>query len=177
MRSRGTACSAASSSKRSGTRRVDGFVMCGIAGALSFGDFRITAEYVTRMRETLVHRGPDGAGTWVDDDGRVGLGARRLAILDLSEAAEQPLANEDGTIRIAYNGEIYNHAEVRRELERAHAFRTDHSDTETIVHAFEEWGIDSLHRLRGMFALALWDGRKRELWLARDRIGIKPLYW
>ena len=151
--------------------------MCGIAGTLSFGEFRVTADYVTRMRETLVHRGPDGAGTWVDDDGRIGLGARRLAILDLSEAAEQPLANEDGKVRIAYNGEIYNHAELRRELERTHTFRTDHSDTETIVHAFEEWGIDCLHRLRGMFALALWDGRRRELWLARDRIGIKPLYW
>src|ERR671929_297616 len=108
--------------------------MCGIAGALAFAG-QIDEPFVTRMRETLVHRGPDGAGTWVDDDGRVGLGTRRLAILDLSEAAEQPLANEDGTIRIAYNGEIYNHAEVRRELERTHAFRTDHSDTETIVHA------------------------------------------
>jgi asparagine synthase (glutamine-hydrolysing) len=155
--------------------------MCGIVGALRFdgGDFRVTEPYVTRMRETVVHRGPDGGETWVDGDGRIGLGFRRLAIIDLSDAAMQPMTNEDGSIRLVFNGEIYNHAEIRRELEAigGHTWRTDHSDTEMIVHAFEEWGIDCLHRFRGMFALALWDARSQELWLVRDRIGIKPLYF
>lgn len=112
-------------------------------------------------------------------DGRVGLGNRRLAILDLSGAAAQPMSNEDGTVWITFNGEIYNHAGLRAELEWAggHRWKTDHSDTEVVVHAFEEWGIGCLDRLRGMFAFALWDARSRELWLVRDRIGIKPLYY
>ena len=154
--------------------------MCGIAGTLSFEpSFRVTREHVDRMRETLAHRGPDGADTWVDDDGRIGLGFRRLAIIDLSDSAMQPMPNEDGSVRLVFNGEIYNHAEIRRELEQlgGHRFRTDHSDTEVIVHAFEQWGIDCIHRFRGMFALAIWDERAQELWLVRDRIGIKPLYW
>jgi asparagine synthase (glutamine-hydrolysing) len=153
--------------------------MCGIAGALSFGGFTVTDAYVTRMREQLVHRGPDGGDTWVSDDGRVGLGFRRLAIIDLSTDAMQPFANEDGSIRLLFNGEIYNHHEIRAELEAhgGHTWRTDHSDTEMIVHAFEQWGIDCIHRFRGMFALAIWDGRSDELWLVRDRIGIKPLYY
>jgi asparagine synthase (glutamine-hydrolysing) len=154
--------------------------MCGIAGVLSFADgpLTVTEPFVTRMREQLVHRGPDGGETWVSPDGRVGLGFRRLSIIDLSPAAMQPATNEDGSIRLVFNGEIYNHAEIRPELERlGHRFRTDHSDTEVIVHAFEEWGIDCLHRFRGMWGIALWDGRARELWLARDRIGIKPLYF
>jgi len=154
--------------------------MCGIAGTLSFEpSFRVTREHVDRMRETLAHRGPDGADTWVDDGGRIGLGFRRLAIIDLSDSAMQPMPNEDGSVRLVFNGEIYNHAEIRRELEQlgGHRFRTDHSDTEVIVHAFEQWGIDCIHRFRGMFALAIWDERTQELWLVRDRIGIKPLYW
>src|SRR5581483_3090797 len=154
--------------------------MCGIAGTLALDpSFSVTLEHVDRMRETLAHRGPDGADTWVADDGRVGLGFRRLAIIDLSDSAMQPMANEDGSVRLVFNGEIYNHAEIRRELEQlgGHTFRTDHSDTEVIVHAFEQWGIDCVQRLRGMFALAIWDERARELWLVRDRIGIKPLYW
>ena len=155
--------------------------MCGIAGVFAFrgSDFRASDEYVTRMRETVRHRGPDGGRTWVSADGAVGLGFRRLAIVDLDERAMQPMANEDGTVQLLFNGEIYNHLEIRRELEATgrHRFATDHSDTETIVHSFEEWGIDCLERLRGMFALAIWDGRARELWLARDRLGIKPLYY
>ena len=153
--------------------------MCGIAGALSWGTFEVVEPYVTRMRDSMVHRGPDGGGTWTSSDARVGLGARRLAIIDLSHAADQPVENEDGSIKLVYNGEIYNHAVVRAELERlgGHRFRTDHSDTEMLVHAFEEWGIDCLHRMRGMFAFALWDSRNRELWLVRDRVGIKPLYY
>jgi len=153
--------------------------MCGINGTLSLReDFRVREELVTRMRDTLAHRGPDGAGTWVSDDATVGLGFRRLAIIDLSEAAMQPMPNEKGDVRVVFNGEIYNHAEIRPELERlGHRFRTDHSDTEVIVHGFEEWGIDVVHRLRGMFAIGIWDAREQELWLVRDRIGIKPLYW
>ena len=153
--------------------------MCGIAGALSWGGFDVEEPYVTRMRDALAHRGPDGAGTWISPDRRVGLGSRRLAIIDLSHSADQPMANEDGSIQLVYNGEIYNHAEVRAELERlgGHTFRTDHSDTEMVVHAYEEWGVDCLHRFRGMFAFALWDSRSRALWLVRDRVGIKPLYY
>jgi asparagine synthase (glutamine-hydrolysing) len=153
--------------------------VCGIAGALSWGQLRLDGAYVTRIRDALVHRGPDGAGTWISDDGRVGLGSRRLAIIDLSHAADQPMGNEDGSIQLVYNGEIYNHAELRAELERlgGHVFRTDHSDTETLVHAYEQWGPGCLHRLRGMFAFALWDARAHALWLVRDRIGIKPLYY
>jgi asparagine synthase (glutamine-hydrolysing) len=154
--------------------------MCGIAGAVRFdpSSAPVGAELVTRMRETLAHRGPDGAATWVSPDGRAGLGFRRLAIIDLSEAAMQPMTNEDSSLRLVFNGELYNHAELRPELERlGHVFRTDHADTEVLVHAFEEWGIDCLKRFRGMFAFAVWDESAGELWLARDRIGIKPLYW
>lgn len=155
--------------------------MCGIVGALAFegSAFSITEPYITRMRDAMPHRGPDGAGAWIAPDGRVGLGHRRLSILDLSAAADQPMTNEDGSLWIAFNGEIYNHAEIRAELERlgGHRWKTDHSDTEVILHAFEEWGIDCLHRFRGMFAIALWDARRRELWLVRDRIGVKPLYY
>ena len=153
--------------------------MCGIAGALSWGAFEIEEPYVTRLRDSMTHRGPDDGGTWVSGDGRVGLGARRLAIIDLSHAADQPVSNEDGSLQLVYNGEIYNHAAVRAELEQigGHVFHTDHSDTEVLVHAFEQWGIDCLKRLRGMFAFALWDARDEELWLARDRVGIKPLYY
>ncbi|MHB1345377.1 MAG: asparagine synthase (glutamine-hydrolyzing), partial [Thermoleophilia bacterium] len=155
--------------------------MCGIVGAFVFGegDFCVTEPYIVRMRDTMVHRGPDGAGTWVSANGRVGLGHRRLSIIDLSSAAGQPMCNEDGTIWIVFNGEIYNHAEIRAELTAlgGHRWKTDHSDTEVIVHAFEEWGIECLHRFRGMFGIALWDGRTRELWLIRDRIGIKPVYY
>ncbi len=153
--------------------------MCGFAGTFVFdsGHFRVTEAYVTQLRETMVHRGPDGAGTWVDTDGRVGLGHRRLAIVDLSEAAAQPMS--DGRRWLAYNGEIYNHAEIRTELRQlGHSrWQTDHSDTEVLLHAFATWGIECLPRLRGMFAFALWDAATRELWLVRDRIGVKPLYY
>jgi len=155
--------------------------MCGIVGALTFsGDaFRVEDAYITRMRDAMRHRGPDGAGTWVSADGRVGFGHRRLAIIDLSDAAAQPMSNEDGSLQVVFNGEIYNHAAIRRELEATgnHTWRTDHSDTEVILHAFEEWGIECLDRFRGMFAIGLWDANRRELWLIRDRIGIKPLYY
>lgn len=155
--------------------------MCGIAGALSFKNsgFDIQEPYITRMRDTMTHRGPDGAGFWISADKRVGLGHRRLSIIDLSEKASQPMCNEDGSLWIVFNGEIYNHADIRLELEQrgGHRWKTDHSDTEVILHSFEEWGIECLHKFRGMFAIGLWDAGKRELWLIRDRIGIKPLYY
>src|SRR5919204_3509972 len=155
--------------------------MCGIVGALAFtkSHFTVTGPYINHMRDTMAHRGPDGAGTWISEDGRVGLGHRRLSIIDLSDAAAQPMCNEDGSLWVSFNGEIYNHAEIRAELEHTgcHQWKTDHSDTEVILHAFEQWGIDCLENFRGMFAIALWDARRRELWLARDRIGIKPLYF
>jgi asparagine synthase (glutamine-hydrolysing) len=126
------------------------------------------------MSATLVHRGPDSDGSFVD--GGTGLAARRLAIIDL-EHGDQPLANEDGSCTVVQNGEIYNFAELRHELVRlGHRIRT-HSDTETIVHAYEEWGLEFAERLRGMFAIAIWDTRTRTLVLARDRFGIKPLYY
>lgn len=153
--------------------------MCGLAGLVHFADpAQVERGLLTRMRDRMTHRGPDGAGLWVSDDGRVGLAHRRLAILDLSDAAAQPMTNEDGSCVVVFNGEIYNHADLRADLERAgHRFRTDHSDTEVIVHAYEEWGRSCVHRFRGMFAFALWDTRTRTVWLVRDRIGIKPLYY
>jgi asparagine synthase (glutamine-hydrolysing) len=155
--------------------------MCGVAGALAFSGsrFEITPPYLKRMTDAMAHRGPDGAGLWVEPGGRVALAHRRLSILDLSEAAAQPMSNDDGSLWLSYNGEIYNHAEIRKELEASGRYRwkTDHSDTEVILHAFEAWGIECLERFRGMFALALWDRRARALWLVRDRVGIKPLYY
>ncbi len=154
--------------------------MCGIAGIYCFeGTNTIESELLVRMRDTMLHRGPDDAGVWTSPDRRVGLAHRRLSIVDLSLDARQPMANEDGSLQVVFNGEIYNHAEIRTELEQRgnHRWKTDHSDTEVILHAFEEWGIDCVHRFRGMFAIALWDARKHTLWLIRDRIGIKPLYY
>ena len=155
--------------------------MCGISGVLAFknSNFQVTAEYLTRTRDTMIHRGPDGAGLWVSADRRVGLAHRRLSIIDLSSAASQPMSNADGSLQIVFNGEIYNYAQIRRELEESgrRRWRTDHSDTEVILQAFEEWGIACLEKFRGMFAIALWDATARRLWLIRDRIGVKPLYY
>ncbi|MCA9094081.1 MAG: asparagine synthase (glutamine-hydrolyzing), partial [Planctomycetaceae bacterium] len=155
--------------------------MCGIAGALVFSDstFQISNTYLSRIRDAMEHRGPDGGANWISPDGKIGLAHRRLSIIDLTTVANQPMCNEDGTLWVAFNGEIYNHAEIRAELQRigGHQWKTDHSDTEVILHAFEQWGIDCIKRFRGMFAIALWDVRKQELWLIRDRIGIKPLYY
>ena len=151
--------------------------MCGIAGWISPRG-RVRPEVVDAMRDALAHRGPDGAGTWCAADGRAGLGFRRLAIIDLAPAASQPMTNEDGRLHLVFNGEIYNHVELRGRLQaRGHRFRTDHSDTETIVHGYEEWGADVVHKLDGMFAFAIHDSRDGSLFLARDRVGIKPLYF
>jgi asparagine synthase (glutamine-hydrolysing) len=149
--------------------------MCGICGIASPSSSEpVSAALVRGMCRTIVHRGPDDEGIFAGK--RVGLGSRRLSIIDVS-GGHQPLSNEDGTVWISHNGEVYNFPAVRDELiARGHRFST-RTDTETIVHAYEEWGDDFVHRLRGMFAFALWDGRKERLLLVRDRLGIKPLYY
>jgi len=147
--------------------------MCGICGTASTRR-AADPERLAAMSATLAHRGPDSDGMFVD--GGVGLAARRLSIIDL-DTGDQPIANEDGSVVVVQNGEIYNYEELTHELVRAgHRFRT-HGDTEVIVHAYEEWGTAFAERLRGMFAIAIWDGRERRLVLARDRYGIKPLYY
>jgi asparagine synthase (glutamine-hydrolysing) len=154
--------------------------MCGIAGLFCYASSAsVDKDVLVRMRDTMIHRGPDGSGLWLSKDSRVGLAHRRLAIVDLSDAAAQPLCNEDLTVWTTFNGEIYNHLELRANLVKAgHIFRTDHSDTEVIVHGYEEWGIDGLVKaIEGDFALGLWDGRVRTMYLIRDRIGVKPLYF
>jgi len=149
--------------------------MCGIAGFVSVDGLDEHAESrAIRMRDIITHRGPDEAGLRLD--GFAALAHRRLSIVDLS-TGQQPTSNEDGSVWIVFNGEIYNHADIRKDLEaRGHVYRTK-SDTETIVHAYEEWGDECVHRFRGMFAFAIWDAPKRRLLLVRDRLGIKPLYW
>jgi asparagine synthase (glutamine-hydrolysing) len=154
--------------------------MCGIAGILNVGpETGIDESVLLRMRETMVHRGPDGGGIFVSRDRRIGLAHRRLSIVDLSDDAAQPMANEDETIWVTFNGEIYNHAVLRQSLRAAgHRFRTDHSDTEVIVHGYEEWGIEGLlERIHGDWAIGLWDGGRKRLYLVRDRAGVKPLYF
>jgi asparagine synthase (glutamine-hydrolysing) len=149
--------------------------MCGIAGKFNFDHTRpIDRERLAAMTTVIAHRGPDADGFYVSDG--IGLGHRRLSIIDLS-TGDQPQTNEDRTIWVVFNGEIYNFAETRAELEQlGHRFRT-HSDTEVIVHAYEQWGERAVDRFRGMFAFALWDEPNRRLLLVRDRLGVKPLYY
>jgi asparagine synthase (glutamine-hydrolysing) len=150
--------------------------VCGIAGRLELdGSTPVDRDLVERMTNALRHRGPDEGGTWVE--GPVGLGARRLAIIDLSPLGHQPMTNEDGSLTVVFNGEIYNFLELRAELQaKGHPFRSG-SDTETILHLYEEEGVECVRRLWGMFAFALWDARSRTLLLARDRLGKKPLFY
>jgi asparagine synthase (glutamine-hydrolysing) len=149
--------------------------MCGIAGRFNYDPIRpVDRNVLEAMTDAIAHRGPDAAGYHVAPG--IGLGHRRLSIIDLS-TGDQPLSNEDGTIWTIFNGEIYNFAEVRADLvSRGHRFRTN-TDTEIIVHAYEEWGERSVERFRGMFAFAIWDSRARRLVLVRDRLGVKPLYY
>jgi asparagine synthase (glutamine-hydrolysing) len=148
--------------------------MCGIAGLIARAGETVSGEQIRRMTDTIVHRGPDDDGFHVR--GSVGLGMRRLSIIDLS-GGSQPIYNEDRSMAVVFNGEIYNFPELRLELEsRGHQFRT-HSDTEVIVHLYEEMGADCVKRLRGMFAIALYDEKRQTLLLARDRLGKKPLYY
>ena len=149
--------------------------MCGICGVLYFDQERqVDSSVLESMNEQITHRGPDESGFYVA--GNVGIAMRRLSIIDL-QSGQQPVSNEDGSVWLVYNGEIYNHAELRRQLEeRGHQYRS-HSDTETIVHLYEEYGQECVKYLRGMFAFAIWDSRRRTLFVARDRLGIKPLYF
>ena len=144
--------------------------MCGIAGVLEFDRSKhIDPDLLRRMCAVMVHRGPDDEGVYVE--GNLGLGMRRLSIIDLA-TGHQPLSNEDGTVWIVFNGEIYNQSVLRQQLKgRGHNFRSQ-SDTEVIVHLYEEYGHDCLHHLRGMFAFAIWDANRRRLFIGRDRLGI-----
>lgn len=153
--------------------------MCGIAGYLATGHFTVNAFALRGMADAIAHRGPDDEGYYEtqtrDGLGRLGLAHRRLSIIDLS-TGHQPLCNEDGTVQVVFNGEIYNFQQLRDELiAHGHSFRS-HSDTETIVHAHEQWGDACVERFRGMFAFALWDAKSERLFLARDRFGKKPLF-
>ena len=148
--------------------------MCGVCGVLSLNGASVERSTVEHMNQALLHRGPDSGGSFVEDG--VGLAARRLAIIDL-EGGDQPIANEDGTIQVVQNGEIYNYRELREQLEQGGHRLTTRSDTEVLVHLYEDHGPGFVEKLRGMFAIALWDGRARRLVLARDRFGIKPLYY
>ena len=150
--------------------------MCGIAGKLYLDPTRVMArQELAAMVGTLAHRGPDGEGIWIDKN--IGLAHRRLSIIDLRTVAAQPMSNEDGTVWVTFNGEIYNFHELRKDLEsRGHVFRTN-SDTEVIVHSYEEYGRDCLTHLRGMFAFAVWNTNTRTLFIARDRVGKKPLVY
>ncbi len=153
--------------------------MCGIAGIFAFRESAppVDERELLRIREAMIHRGPDGAGLWISDDRRVGLAHRRLAIIDLSEAGAQPMVTADGNFRVTFNGEIYNYRELRRELEtKGYRFRSN-SDTEVLLHLYADRGQDMVHALRGMYAFALWDERRKQLFLARDPFGIKPLYY
>jgi asparagine synthase (glutamine-hydrolysing) len=149
--------------------------MCGISGIFEFERHDpISPELVRRMTDTIIHRGPDDDGVYVGPG--IGLGFRRLSIIDVA-GGHQPISNEDGRIWVMLNGEIYNYPELRKELlDRGHKFTT-RSDTESIVHLYEEYGQECFRKLRGMFAIALWDSRERKLLLARDRVGKKPLFY
>lgn len=148
--------------------------MCGIAGLINLDGSPVSPEGLRRMTDAVTHRGPDGEGYWIE--GNVGLGHRRLAIIDLSSAGQQPMASADGRYLLNYNGEVYNFRELKVELEaRGHRFRST-CDSEVVLNALAEWGEEALGRFNGMFALALWDRKERRMLLARDRYGIKPLY-
>ncbi len=148
--------------------------MCGICGILEFQQGQaVDRRSLTAMNDEIVHRGPDAGGFHIS--GNFGMAMRRLSIIDLA-AGDQPMTNEDRTLWIVFNGEIYNYKELRSQLQGRHVLRT-HSDTETVLHLYEEYGPDCVHHLRGMFAFAIFDERKRSLFIARDRVGIKPLYY
>jgi asparagine synthase (glutamine-hydrolysing) len=153
--------------------------VCGILGIHNYANNSVplTENLLTGMRDTIRHRGPDDAGLWIDPSGKAALAFRRLSIIDLSPNGHQPMANEDGSVQIVFNGEIYNYKELRPGLEeKGHRFRS-HTDTEVILHLYEELGPACVERLDGMFGFAIWDGNKRSWLLARDRLGVKPLYY
>ena len=151
--------------------------MCGIAGFISKDKFNQLKAYMPESLLTLSHRGPNDSGLFFNERHGLGMGHRRLSVIDLSEAGHQPMANDDGQVRIVYNGEVYNFREIRKTLKGlGHTFRTD-TDTEVVLKAYCQWGIDCLERFTGMFAFALWDEKEECLFLVRDRLGIKPLFY
>lgn len=149
--------------------------MCGIVGLIHLNGAPVSPVVLQKMTDVIAHRGPDGEGHWIE--GNVGFGHRRLAIIDISPAGHQPMISRDNRYVLTYNGEIYNHRELRAELEAVGYLFNGKSDSEVVLHALEHWGSDALLRFNGMFALALWDCKERKLLLARDRYGIKPLYY
>ena len=149
--------------------------MCGVAGLISLDGAPVSPAILQRMTDSLAHRGPDGEGQWID--GAVGIGHRRLAIIDLSPAGHQPMVSADHRYVLSYNGEVYNFRELKAELEALGYWFRSRTDGEVVLNALAEWGPKALDRFNGMFALALWDRRERKLLLARDRYGIKPLYY
>ena len=146
--------------------------MCGISGVVS--DY-VESHLLSRMTDAIAHRGPDGSGTWISPCSRVGLGHRRLSIVDLSDAGSQPMSNLEGDLTIVFNGEIYNHIELRQQLPENQY--QGHSDTEVILAAYKKWGVGCLEKFNGMFAFALWDAKRQELFCARDRLGVKPFFY
>jgi asparagine synthase (glutamine-hydrolysing) len=156
--------------------------MCGIVGSYRPEGGEDRGRIVTAMRDRMPHRGPDGVGLWCSADGRAALGHRRLSIIDLSDSAAQPMVNAEGTVAVTFNGEIYNHGELRQQLQALgkYVWRTDHSDTEVLLHAYQEWGPDCVKRFYGMFSVGIYDARepgKTVLHLIRDRVGVKPMYF
>tara|TARA_B110000438_G_scaffold300222_1_gene352104 strand:- start:4259 stop:6133 length:1875 start_codon:yes stop_codon:yes gene_type:complete len=149
--------------------------MCGIAGQLNFDKNPVSPVILKRMTDAIAHRGPDGEGHWIE--GNIGLGHRRLSIIDLSPAGHQPMISSDHRFALTYNGEIYNFRELRTELEAKGYWFRSQTDSEVVLYSLAEWGTDALLKFNGMFALALWDRKEKRLLLARDRYGIKPLYY
>ena len=148
--------------------------MCGIAGILNFDTSPVSKNVLKRMTDSIAHRGPDGEGHWIEDN--IGIGHRRLSIIDLSNAGSQPMLSKDKRYVLSYNGEIYNFKELRSELElKGYQFKSQ-TDSEVVLYAFANWGIDCVKKFNGMFAFVIWDKRDQILYLARDRYGIKPLY-
>lgn len=152
--------------------------MCGIIGQINFNQQPVDQLHFNAMRDTMVHRGPDGFGTQLINHQTVALGHRRLSIIDLSESGKQPMCNETGTLWLTFNGEIYNYKDLKQQLQaKGHVFKSQ-TDSEVLLHGFEEWGMeDLLNRLKGMFAFAIYDDKTKMLWAARDRFGIKPFYY
>ena len=154
--------------------------MCGIVGIFSLDKkIFINKKILEKMRDAMYHRGPDGYGTYISNDRCLGLAHRRLSIIDLNQSASQPMSNEDSSIWVTFNGEIYNHMSLRNQLKKVgHKFKTSSSDTEVIVHGYEEWGINGLlQRMEGDWGIGLWDSKKQKLFLTRDRAGVKPVYF
>ena len=149
--------------------------MCGITGLVNTQGIDISPSLLKVMTQAIEHRGPDGEGNWANKN--VGLGHRRLSILDLSDNAKQPMASSDGSLILSYNGEIYNFQELRSELQQFGYKFSSSSDTEVLLYAFHKWGVNSFLKLNGMFALCIYDKSANKLFLARDRYGVKPLYY